>query len=132
MKEIIIRLEDHIADTLDTEAMKLGVTVPEFLKFILGTLAKNCMLEDKDPFSIPTQEEITRKVTEVAERLANAVSDPRVAGMLKKPYLMCLASDGVLNCKECTMRITPEDLSKGHCGKCGADLEGMFEGYPYG
>lgn len=126
MKEITVQLDNKIADLLAHEASERGLSSAEFIKYILGTVCRD-IYSHSNAILFPTEDEIADKFREFVKKASAAASDPSLLEELKKPALMQMARDGALQCKNCTMKISPDDLEKGACGSCNAPLEGMFK-----
>ncbi len=107
MKEIVIQLEDCIAVSLGKDAKKRGLTSSELIKYILGDYA----IEHVDEI-----EEATKATHKMLVELA-AFTQVMDSKMLKMR-----ANAGALSCKDCTMKLTEEDVQKGICGACGATI----------
>lgn len=119
MKEITIKLADKIADYVARDADSMGITSEDLIKFIIGAyvqaeIMENSMLQHRG-IAIPINigEILDRVFGSLDERLKSMVT-----GGLKKA-----AEEGALSCKNCTMKLTPEDIDAGKCGSCGATLK---------
>lgn len=116
MKEINIRLTDDIANYIAKDAKEIGLTSEELVKFIVGAWVQGEMRERKAssaiaiPFNVEGLGESFRKVFDEMKEDA-------------KEHLKKLAGEGAISCKNCTMKIKPEDVDAGKCGACGVPLK---------
>ena len=125
MKEITIRLHDNIANFIEVDARQMGLTPEELIRHMVGVYAqsearKTCSSTlgigfiDKDVF----RSAIQSAMGELDKILDEAY----------KKTLKARARAGALTCKDCTMRISEEDIDKGECSACHAPLKDMLKG----
>jgi len=107
MKEVMIRIEDSIAEALAKDARDRGITVPELLRGILGDYVVTHLM-------------VVEKLTTVLHASLRELDE--VFAGLEKKMLKMRAADGALTCKDCTMRLTEKDVDNGKCGSCGAPI----------
>lgn len=115
MREIIIRVEDDTASTLSKDAKERGLTSEELCKYILGSHVKNHLGDAKARIQA-ILEEADQTFKGLEERVAKSVAN---IGTL---LLKARARDGALTCKNCTIRLSEEDVESGKCGACGAPI----------
>jgi len=122
MKEFTIKLEDKIADYLSRDADAIGVRPEDNIRYILGRYVR----------------EISTEASRVQHR---GIAIPiNIGGILKaveghlegwgKDQLKKMAKDGALSCKNCTMKLKPEDIDNRKCGACGVPLVDALGGQP--
>ncbi len=129
MKEITIKLADNVADIIGTAAKEKGLTSEEFIKYNLGSLAKNLKCEECPGDAhvgrlslFPSKQTILASLDE----FMSTMNDPATIERFYKPALKHQAAEGALSCKNCTMKLTEADVDKGECRSCGVTLVGMF------
>jgi len=120
MKEIILRLEDGVAGPIAEEAKRKGMTSEELCKYVLGTFAQQKCKDIKE-YTQEAIKEISEAFDEVEKHMFGKISNIRLKIMKSQ------ARDGALTCKECTMRLSEQDIDNGKCGLCGAPIDLMVE-----
>ncbi len=111
MKEIIVRLADHVADYIKKDAEEKGITSEESIRHLVGAWVqhgKGCGMSG------------------IGINLSDAMSS--IMNNYKNEYLKAKARDGALSCKNCTMRLTENDIDAGKCSACDATLDKAIGG----
>ena len=125
MKEITLRLHDDIASYIEEDSKQMGITSEELIKHMVGSYVQSDKrhvqtsmlgvgLMDKDVFR--------RALHSALDELDGALKD------VSKKVLKRRAQDGALSCKNCTMKLTEEDVDKGECGACHTPLGDTLTG----
>lgn len=111
MKEITLRLADNIADGIAREAVDMGVTSEEMIKFILGAYVQSSR------YSSTKLLELKDQLVELRSFMSDV---SKFSVTMDKEMLKVQARAGALTCKDCTLKLTEQDVEKGKCGSCGA------------
>ena len=120
MKEITIKLYDTIADYLSKDAKEIGLTSEEHIRGILGRYVQADVEEH-----VQYQHRGIAIPINIGGILDNVVKHLKKMG---KDGLKKMAEDGALSCKNCTMKLKPEDIDNERCGACGAPLKEILGG----
>lgn len=120
MKEIIIKLADKIADYIAKDADNTGVTSEDLIKYILGRYVRADMRENSE-----AQHHMTAIPIDLSGLFGSFESAIKKMGTSR---LKEMAEKGALSCKNCTMKIKPEDIDAGKCGSCGVPLKEALGG----
>lgn len=114
MKEITLKLADDIAEFITTEAQEMGITSNELIRYIVGGYVQG-----------------ERAAARPHTSTGIIMGDPM--GFLKHIFgdlnslvtesLKGKAKAGELTCKNCTMKLTEQDITDGKCNTCGAPLK---------
>ena len=113
MKEIALRLTDDIAEFITKEAQEMGITSEELMKYIIGSYVQS---ERRD---IRPHVSAGIIMGDSAGFLKNIFGD--IDGLIRK-NLIEKAKTGDLTCKNCTMKLSEQDIDNGRCSTCGAPL----------
>jgi len=114
MKELTLRLVDDIADFIAKEAIEIGITSEELIRFMVGVHVQS------------EKQDIKRKTPQAVVGIdINKLLNELKGGFLKfsKEHLKDRARAGELSCKNCTMKLTEQDIDNGECGSCNAPLK---------
>ena len=125
MKELTIIVDNAIAETISKEASIRGLTSSEYLKYLVGDFAKNCAANAFRTV-LPSKQDMRDSLDWFSKDIDEMMEDPSFQQIIKKPFLKAMAKEGSLSCKNCTMKLTSEDLEKGVCSKCGAEIKDLM------
>lgn len=114
MKEINLKLVDKIADYISKDAEEMGLTSEELLKYVVGSY-----VQESKRKGIPTLEEMSALPLSLGSAMTKALGS---LDNLRKEYLKQQAREGALSCKNCTMKLTEQNVDDNKCGSCGASI----------
>lgn len=106
---IDLELNDDIYKNLETAAGERGITAKELIRWVIGDYIRysqppTTMRALPMPLSSPVESETTKLL--------------KLSGV----FLKNMINRGDIKCSNCTMPLTMEDLEKGKCSKCEAEI----------
>ncbi len=125
MKEITLRLHDNIASYIEEDSKQMGLTSEELIKHMVGVYVQNDKRQAQRGMlgvGFMDKDALRSAIRGALDEVDKAFKD---AG---KKMLKLRAQDGALSCKNCTMKLTEEDVDKGECGACHTPLGDTLTG----
>ena len=115
MKAITVKLADEVAGAIARDAKAKGLTSEELCKYILGLYAQENLASFSEQLEVMFVE-AEEYFGKLRERYFNKFRDNRLT--LLKGH----ARQGALSCKNCTIKLSEQDIDDGKCGACGVPL----------
>jgi len=114
MKEITLKLADDIAEFIATEAQEMGITSNELIRYIVGGYVQG------ERAAVRPHTSTVIIMCDPMGFLKNIFGS---VGSLLTESLKEKVKAGELTCKNCTMKLTEQDIIDGKCNTCGAPLK---------
>jgi len=106
-----LELNADIYGNLVTESDERGITVDELVRWIVGDYARYRQPPSSVRMVLPSPPLFTPMESETSKLL-------KLSGMLMKSMI----NQGGIKCPNCTMPLSLEDLERGKCSKCDAEI----------